>query len=281
MYFRTTFYCIASFCVLAAGSPLDHAKRNDATISTQMAATSTTSSSTACPTTPEEGTYCGFINPEDPCAPQPGGYGPKMSPDTVSTFQQYTPFQSMSLNSTYTPGYTTIFTNLPAASKTNTYIGLYLLQTYDVSACAAKCNEVSSCNSFNLYIERDPSVNPTKNDSTAPTVWGYFCPDPASMTNFKCALWGDGIYNSTATNVGQTREDFEVVIVGSNAFVKNAYFNTTTYQSGPPVPSTSSSKGPSSVSGIAQYTGAASAGVTAQWSVWSVSALGLAVMLAL
>lgn len=35
--------------------------------------TSTTSSSTECPTQIEEGTYCGFINPEDPCSPQPGG----------------------------------------------------------------------------------------------------------------------------------------------------------------------------------------------------------------
>lgn len=35
--------------------------------------TSTTSSSTSCPTVPEAGTYCGFINPEDPCAVQPDG----------------------------------------------------------------------------------------------------------------------------------------------------------------------------------------------------------------
>lgn len=27
----------------------------------------------ACPTPYENGTYCGFINPEDPCAKQPGG----------------------------------------------------------------------------------------------------------------------------------------------------------------------------------------------------------------
>ncbi len=33
----------------------------------------TTSSDSSCPTTPEAGTYCGFINPEDPCAPQPDG----------------------------------------------------------------------------------------------------------------------------------------------------------------------------------------------------------------
>jgi len=35
--------------------------------------TATTSSETSCPTEPEAGTYCGFINPEDPCAVQPDG----------------------------------------------------------------------------------------------------------------------------------------------------------------------------------------------------------------
>jgi hypothetical protein len=41
-------------------------------------ATQTTSSDDSCPTTPEPGTYCGFINPEDPCAPQPDGKYPQM-----------------------------------------------------------------------------------------------------------------------------------------------------------------------------------------------------------
>ncbi len=43
----------------------------------QTSGTATTSSTTACPTVPEAGTYCGFINPEDPCAPQPDGWSPK------------------------------------------------------------------------------------------------------------------------------------------------------------------------------------------------------------
>lgn len=33
----------------------------------------TTSAESACPTVPEARTYCGFINTEDPCAPQPNG----------------------------------------------------------------------------------------------------------------------------------------------------------------------------------------------------------------
>ena len=41
-----------------------------------LSATRTTTAGQACVTQPEAGTYCGFINPEDPCAPQPDGYGP-------------------------------------------------------------------------------------------------------------------------------------------------------------------------------------------------------------
>lgn len=57
------------------------------TSTVQQSSTSTTSSSTACPTVPEAGTYCGFINPEDPCAVQPAGSGPQVQPDTVAAFE--------------------------------------------------------------------------------------------------------------------------------------------------------------------------------------------------
>merc|ERR1712014_569546 len=41
---------------------------------TNPALSGTTTAGQACPTTPEDGTYCGFINPQDPCAAQPDGY---------------------------------------------------------------------------------------------------------------------------------------------------------------------------------------------------------------
>jgi len=110
------------------------------------------------------------------------------------------------------------FTDLSASVSTSNYIGLYTLTTYDAAECAAKCDETVFCNAFNIYIERDPSLNPSKNDSTAPTVWGYYCPNPASITNYKCVLWGSEVDESVATNYGDWREDFEVVITGSNGY---------------------------------------------------------------
>ncbi|KAI5257356.1 hypothetical protein E4T42_00990 [Aureobasidium subglaciale] len=279
MHFTRTLQCTLSLASLVASSPFTSERRDVASTTWQTPATSTASSGTPCPTTPEAGTYCGFINPEDPCAPQPGGQGPTMVPDTVEAFVNYIPFQSMSLNNVYAPGYTTIFKNLTkAAWNVDNYIGLYYLDTYNPSACADKCNAVSGCNSFNVYVERDPSQNPTKNDSTAPTVWGYWCPNPPSMTNYKCALWGNGIYNSSATNSGQYRGgDFQVMIAGSNAFVKTGYFDTATYQNGTASVPTSGMPQPSS--SIVPFTGAAN--TITKSSVWSVCAFILAVLMAL
>ena len=39
-------------------------------------------------------------------------------------------------------------------------------------------------------------------------------------TNYKCALWGSSISKDTATNVGQYRQNFHVVIAASNGYDK-------------------------------------------------------------
>ncbi|KAL9059516.1 MAG: hypothetical protein Q9206_001453 [Seirophora lacunosa] len=63
---------------------------------------------------------------------------------------------------------------------------------------------------FNMYIERDPSLNPNAED----------CPNPPSTTNFKCTLWGAPVVAEQATNKGQWRDSFQVVITGSNGYNK-------------------------------------------------------------
>ncbi|KAF2164369.1 hypothetical protein M409DRAFT_25248 [Zasmidium cellare ATCC 36951] len=212
---------------------------------TDPALTATTSAGQACPTTPEAGTYCGFINPLDPCAPQPDGYGPVPTPDTASAFLAYPPFHSSaqaaptnvpSVNNTQ---YSQVFKDLNASVSAQSYLGLYSLQSYDVAGCAAKCDSTDLCTAFNIFIERDPSLNPSANDSTAPTVWGYWCPNPPSMTVYKCTLWGSNIDASMATNTGEKRHDFDVVITGSDGYDKTNI--TTPPECSPPVVSSTSS----------------------------------------
>jgi len=90
------------------------------------------------------------------------------------------------------------------------------LTSYDVASCAAFCDNTTTCTSFNIYVERDPSLNPSTE---------FCCPNPASVTNYKCTLWGSIIDNTTATNAGGWRDGFDVVIAGSNGYTKA---NTTT-----------------------------------------------------
>lgn len=65
--------------------------------------------------------------------------------------------------------------------------------------------------SFNLFYERDPSAEP-----------GAGCPDPPSVTNIKCVAWGGPVSQANANNKGQYREQFQVVIAGSNGYQSKA-----------------------------------------------------------
>lgn len=191
-----------------------------------LSATKTTTAGQACVTQPEAGTYCGFINPLDPCAPQPDGYGPVPTPDTPSAFLAYPQFhQEANAAPTNVPSkdgnvYKQVFKDLNAQVAANSYLGLYTFEKYDVPKCAAECDATDLCTAFNMFVERDPSLNPSNNDSTAPTVWGYYCPNPPSMTSYKCTLFGSNIDASMATNNGQKREDFQIVITGSDGYDK-------------------------------------------------------------
>lgn len=164
----------------------------------------------ACPTPYEVGTYCGFINPEDPCAIQPDGYGPVSDPDTVEAFRNNEALHEMAKSAEDPKGYANTFKDLSAAVNANSYLGYRTLKTYDVQGCADWCDEKDLCTAFNIYIERDPKWNPEK----------CSCDEPDSITNFKCSLWGSGVEPEAATNTGQNRGKFEVVIIGSNGYAK-------------------------------------------------------------
>ncbi|KAK1068706.1 hypothetical protein LTR74_005364 [Friedmanniomyces endolithicus] len=189
------------------------------TTTSQQSSTSTTSSTSACPTTPEAGTYCGFINPEDPCAPQPDGDGPRVTPDTVAAFEAYPEFHADALKAITPAGYVETFKDLNGSTSANSYITFKTLTSYSVSDCANLCDTTALCTAFNIYIERDPSLNPTLNDTAANTT-GQYCPNPSSITNYKCSLWGSSIDATSATNYGDYREQFQVVIVASNGYDK-------------------------------------------------------------
>lgn len=92
----------------------------------------------------------------------------------------------------------------------SSYMGYTLLPAYDANLCAQKCNAITGCNSINIYFERNPTLDP---DDPS-------CSNPPSTTNIKCVFWGGSVSAENALNTGQWRGDFEVVIAGSNGYVK-------------------------------------------------------------
>lgn len=107
--------------------------------------------------------------------------------------------------------YTQVFQNQDGSANGDKYITYFNFQSYDINACATKCDQTSGCAAFNLYFERNPTV------STDPLC----CPNPPSMTNIKCALWGSTLDKKSASNKGQYRNSFEVVMGGSNGMVSS------------------------------------------------------------
>ncbi|PNS19017.1 hypothetical protein CAC42_6112 [Sphaceloma murrayae] len=147
------------------------------------------------------------------CAPQaPGATGVPVLPfDNPSFFVSNPTFTVPSLRATTPANYTLTFSGLNAASQPYGYLGYTLFQTYDVAACAALCTASPLCLSFNIYFQRSPSVVP-----------GPTCLNPPSVTRIKCALWGGPAPPSSATNAGQWRADFQLVIAGSNGYQKTS-----------------------------------------------------------
>lgn len=146
------------------------------------------------------------------CEPQPSGAtGAPSVADSPAAFTANAAFASMASAAPIPSGYAQMYENLDASNNANGYMGYTTLQSYDVEACAADCTGMYGCLSFNIYFERDPSLEPGTN-----------CPDPPSVTMIRCAFWGGPIDSSNAVNTGQYRESFEVVIAGSNGMIHNA-----------------------------------------------------------
>ncbi|KAK1584797.1 uncharacterized protein LY79DRAFT_295158 [Colletotrichum navitas] len=143
---------------------------------------------------------------------EPDGYGPVPSPDTYSSFMSSAELSNVASAAVVPQGYSSAFNGLQASVSGPSYQGLYTLRTYDPIQCQQYCDAAPACYSFNLFIERDPKFTPSDT-----------CVDPASMTNYKCTLWGAQLSGGdAATNQGQWRYQFQVGITGSNGYNKNA-----------------------------------------------------------
>ncbi|KAL2062072.1 hypothetical protein VTL71DRAFT_6338 [Oculimacula yallundae] len=145
------------------------------------------------------------------CAMQPAGSGPAVIPDTANAFRNNPIFTAAAISGFAPTNYTRSFVNLQGSSQVANYLGNTLLTSYSPAQCGSFCSQTAGCVAFNTFFERDPSMDPN----------AVGCPNPSSVTNIKCVLWGNKIDSTTATNVGQNRASFQVVIAGSNGYNRN------------------------------------------------------------
>ncbi|GAB7353549.1 hypothetical protein MBLNU459_g3984t1 [Dothideomycetes sp. NU459] len=153
-----------------------------------------------------------LIGRDGTCAKQPAGSGAVSSPDTPQAFAVNPAYPALASGAPTPDGYSQAFVNLNASLNALNYMGLYTLTSYDTLGCANLCDRASGCQAFNMYVERDPTLDPNAVD----------CPNPSSLTNYKCTLWGAPVCDKEATNFGQWRDSFQVLIAGSNAYNKAA-----------------------------------------------------------
>ncbi|CAD0085486.1 unnamed protein product [Aureobasidium vineae] len=148
------------------------------------------------------------------CAKQKAGRGPVASPDTPEAFLVLDHLSKILSTTVATPyGYSQVFANQKASLSASVYMGLHTLDSYDVPGCQSICDQNPGCVAFNMYAERDPTLEP---NSTK-------CPNPASTTNYKVLHYlGAPVSVEQANNFGQWRASFNVVIAASNAYNKDA-----------------------------------------------------------
>ncbi|KAI5204516.1 hypothetical protein E4T39_03608 [Aureobasidium subglaciale] len=150
---------------------------------------------------------------------------PDFSGDTAAQFLAENYFSSVaSANAAAPSGYTQAFVNKQAANNAFGYLGFVTMDTYDVKQCATQCDNKYGCSSFNVYFERDPSVDPT----------GASCSNPLAVTMIKCVMWSGQVTAANAVNAGQVRGGFSVAVAGNNGYVTNKISTPDGFQTGVP-----------------------------------------------
>ena len=145
--------------------------------------------------------------------------------DSADAFLNNPDFASAANYAAIPSGYALVpeFENLKAAAQDSHYLTYTTdnVTSYDPSICAAKCNSIAGCVSFNIFYERVPLII----DPQTLVPDDNLCPanvSSPSATLIQCAFYGTFLEKGMATNVGQYWGSFQLVIAGSNAYVQSS-----------------------------------------------------------
>jgi hypothetical protein len=154
-----------------------------------------------------------FVERAVACVPQPSGISYISTPDSAAGFVSDSYYHDQALSASTPSGWVRAFTGLNASNSAERCLGFTLLPSYDVQACASRCATLPSCDSINIYFERDPSTS----------IDNSTCTNPAGVTNVKCVFWKGAVGSLNANNFGQKRAEFQVVVAGSSGYMKLAF----------------------------------------------------------
>ncbi|CAE7021930.1 hypothetical protein CFE70_003075 [Pyrenophora teres f. teres 0-1] len=150
------------------------------------------------------------------CASNKGNTAPGPVPNTLEGFKNESLYTFVSRDSKSIPGYEAVTYGADCAIASSKYMTYVALKEYDPKTCADKCDAHAGCDAFNIYIQREPGVQPS-----------HWCPNPTAIAVTKCALYSEPVTKSQCTNEGQRigpvdrhNRAFEVAIRGSNAYNK-------------------------------------------------------------
>ncbi|TGO69922.1 hypothetical protein BOTNAR_0005g00040 [Botryotinia narcissicola] len=124
------------------------------------------------------------------CQAQPAGTtgAPAYTSNSPSAFLANPGFSDAASAASTPAGYTQSFQNLKASNNAYGYMGLTTLENYDSE-----------------FVEP-----------------GASCEDPPSVTMIKCVFCGGPVSTEDAVNSGQYRDNFQIVIAGSNGYTNNS-----------------------------------------------------------
>lgn len=109
------------------------------------------------------------------CDPRTSGIpnNPDVDGQTDTVFQGYSGFKTASAAANnVVPGFTTVVSGSNYAASDSTYMGYQMVKSYSPSQCAAACNSMSGCQSFNIcmFLVRYAHISMTPMTHTLQTL---------------------------------------------------------------------------------------------------------------
>lgn len=100
------------------------------------------------------------------CSANTLGAGPVASPDTAAGFLAYSAFSGNATGAATPAGYSAVAINAVGSASSPTYLTYKTMTSYDVAGCAAFCESMAACNSFNIfYVSPTPTLTPPRHAS--------------------------------------------------------------------------------------------------------------------